>query len=67
MRFVSDGGQRVQEVKYLEHISIELIIENQSSSGDYLASPDFPVHRHSWVVSRFGLMVFMNAPFYVPS
>ena len=47
MRFVSDGGQRVQEVKHLEHISIELIIENQSSSGAYLASPDFPVYRHS--------------------
>lgn len=49
MRFVSNEGQRVYEVKELKSISIELILQNQSSSGAYVASPNFPVYRYSWL------------------
>ena len=30
-------------------MSIELILKNQSTSGSYVASPDFPVYRYSWL------------------
>ncbi|MGH2368491.1 MAG: glycoside hydrolase family 15 protein, partial [Chloroflexota bacterium] len=29
--------------------SVELILRHQASSGAYLASPDFPVYRFSWL------------------
>ncbi|MFO7662332.1 MAG: glycoside hydrolase, partial [Chloroflexota bacterium] len=28
--------------------SIDIILENQSSSGAYLASPNFPTYHYSW-------------------
>jgi GH15 family glucan-1,4-alpha-glucosidase len=36
-------------VNDLKHISIDLILKNQSSSGSYIASPDFPAYRYSWL------------------
>ena len=39
----------MNELKDLKQISIKLILENQNSSGSYVASPDFPVYRYSWL------------------
>ncbi len=36
-------------MKDLKQISIKVIIKNQSSFGSYIASPDFPVYRYSWL------------------
>ena len=36
-------------MKDLKDASIKLIIKTQSSSGSYIASPDFPVYRYSWL------------------
>ena len=33
----------------LKNMSIELILENQSSSGAYIASPNFPIYHYSWL------------------
>ena len=36
-------------MKDLKQTSIKLILENQNSFGSYIASPDYPVYRYSWL------------------
>ena len=39
----------MNELKDLKQKSIKLILENQNSSGSYVASPDYSVYNYSWL------------------